>query len=138
MKLCVSSTGKDKDSRVDTSFGRAPFFLIIDMESMGVKALENSAAAAGHGAGIAAAQIVSAIGVDAVLSGYVGPNAFSALQASGIKIFEGATENDTVQEAIDKFTRGKCREKTAPTMGPGSSRGKGRGMGRGSGGCRMQ
>jgi predicted Fe-Mo cluster-binding NifX family protein len=140
MKLCVSSTGRDRGSRVDTAFGRAPFFLIIDMESMDVKVVQNSAAAGGHGAGIGAAQIVSDAGVDAVLSGYVGPNAFNALQASGIKVFEGATENDTVQGAIDRFTRGEYQEKTAATMGPGCDRGKGRGRGRGrgSGGCRMQ
>lgn len=139
MKLCVSSTGKDKGSRVDTSFGRAPFFLIIDMETMDIEAVNNTATTAGHGAGIAAAQIVSDAGVDAVVSGYVGPNAFSALRASGIKIFEGATENDTVQEAIDRYARGEYLEKTASTMEPGCDKGKGRGMGRGRGrvGCRM-
>ena len=139
MKLCVSSTGKEKGSHVDTAFGRAPFFLIVDMKSMDVKVLENPAAAAGHGAGIAAAQVVSDAGVDAVLSGYVGPNAFNALQTSGIRIFEGATENDTVQEVIDRFARGEYKEKTTPTVGPGCGRGKGGGMGkgRGRGGCRM-
>ena len=140
MKLCVSSAGKGKNSRVDAAFGRAPFFLIIDMASMDVNVVENSAAKTGHGAGIAAAQIVSDAGVDTVLSGYVGPNAFNALQASGIKVFEGATESETVQEAIDRFSRGEYQEKTAPTMGPGSGRGKGpgRGRGRGRGECRMQ
>jgi predicted Fe-Mo cluster-binding NifX family protein len=142
MKLCVSSTGREKNSRVDTAFGRAPFFLIIDMESRDLKVVANSSAAAGHGAGIAAAQIVSDAGVDAVLSGYVGPNAFNALHASGIKVFEGATENETVQEAIERYTRGEYQEKTAQTIGPGCGTGKGpgmgRGRGRGRGGCRMQ
>jgi predicted Fe-Mo cluster-binding NifX family protein len=140
MKLCVSSIGKDKGSRVDISFGRAPFFLIIDRETMDIEVVENSAAASGHGAGIAAAQIVSNKGVDAVLSGYVGPNAFNALQASGIKVFEGVAENNTVQEAIDRFVRGEYHEKTSLTMGPGCGPGGGRGLGRGRGrgGCRMK
>jgi len=141
MKLCVSSTGKEKSSRVDIAFGRAPFFLIIDMKSMDMmKVVENSSAAAGHGAGIAAAQIVSDAGVDAVLSGYVGPNAFNALRASGIKVFEGVTENETVQEAIGRYTRDEYKEKTAPTMVPGCGGGKGRGMvkGRGRVGCRRK
>ena len=139
MKLCVSSSGKDKGARVDTAFGRAPFFLVIDMESVKAEVVENSSAGTGHGAGIAAAQIVSDAGVDAVLSGYVGPNAFSALQASGIKVFEGVAENDTVQEVIDRFARGEYREKTAQATGPGRGVGQGRGMGRGKGrgGCRM-
>ena len=133
MKLCVSSTGKDMGSRVDTAFGRAPVFLIIDTDTMDVEVVENPAATAGHGAGIAAAQTVSDKGVDAVLSGYVGPNAFNALQAAGIRIFEGAAENDTVQEAVTRFNRSEYKETTTPSEGPGCGPGKGRGMGRGMG-----
>ena len=138
MKLCVSSAGEDIGSRVDTAFGRAPFFLIMDTDTMAMEVMENHAATVGHGAGIAAAQIVSDKGIDAVLSGYVGPNAFKGLQAAGIRIFEGAAENDTVQQAVTKFKRSEYKEKTAPSEGPGCGPGKGRGMGRGRGGsgCR--
>ena len=41
-------------SLIDPSFGRAPFFLIIETETMAVEVVENTAAEAGHGAGIAA------------------------------------------------------------------------------------
>jgi predicted Fe-Mo cluster-binding NifX family protein len=138
MKLCISSSGKDMGSRVDTAFGRAPFFLLIDIDTMGVEVVENPAAAVGHGAGIAAAQTVSDKGADAVLSGYVGPNAFHALQASGIKIFEGASEKDTVREALAGFQRNEYPQSTKPSAGPGYGRGRGPGMGqgRGRGGCR--
>jgi predicted Fe-Mo cluster-binding NifX family protein len=140
MKLCVSSTGEVKNSRVDTSFGRAPFFLIIDMESKEMEVIENTAASAGHGAGIAAAQIVSDAGIDAVLSGYVGPNAFEALQASGIRIFEGVAGSDTVEEVIDRFGKGEYHEKTASTTEPecGRSLGRGREEGGGWRRCRRQ
>jgi predicted Fe-Mo cluster-binding NifX family protein len=140
MKLCVSSTGKDIGSRVDTAFGRAPYFLIIDTETMDLEVLKNSAATVGHGAGIAAAKTVSDKGVDAVLSGYVGPKAFNGLQASDIMVFEGASEKDTIQEALTKFKRNEYRETITFTEGPGCGPGKGRGMGqgRGRGGCRRQ
>jgi predicted Fe-Mo cluster-binding NifX family protein len=131
MKLCISSTGKDTGSRVDTSFGRAPFFLIVDTETMDVKVVENPAAAAGHGAGIAAAQLVSDKRVDTVLSGFVGPNAFNALKTSGIKIFEGVSGSITIQEAVAGFKKGDYREITAPSTGPGRGGGRGRGRGRG-------
>ena len=124
MKLCVSSAGKDIESRVDTAFGRAPFFLIIDPETMDVEVVENIAATAGHGAGIAAAQIVSDKEVDAVLSGFVGPNAFNALKASGIIIFEGIKEGDTIREAVAGFNKGDYREITAPSAGSGRGRGR--------------
>lgn len=140
MKLCVSSTGKDADSRVDTTFGRAPYFLIIDTETMDVEVVENTAATVGHGAGIAAAQLVSDKGVDGLLTGYVGPNAFNAFRASGIKLFVGASSQDTVKEALAKFNKGKYNEAPAPSevppCEPGRGRGPGRGMGRGRGKCR--
>ena len=138
MKLCISAAGKDISARVDTAFGRAPFFLIIDTETLDVKVVENPAATSGHGAGIAAAQIVSDKGVDAVLSGYIGPNAFNGLQAAGIRIFEGAAENDTVRDALDRFKRSEYKEITTSPEIPGCGLGKGRGMGRGMGRCRRQ
>lgn len=133
MKLCISSTGRDTDARVDTSFGRAPYFLIIDTETMANEVVKNTAAEAGHGAGIAAAQLVSDKGADAVLSGFVGPNAFDALKASGIRIFEGVTIDDTVREAVAGFKEGDYREITTPSAGPGQGGGRGRGSGRGRG-----
>jgi len=132
MKICISSAGRDIGSRVDTSFGRAPFFLIVETATMDVEVLENKAAEAGHGAGIAAAQIVSDKGVDVVLSGFVGPNAFNALKASGIRIFEGISAGDTIQEAVAGFKKGDYQEITAPSVG--SARGGGRGRGRGRAG----
>lgn len=148
MKLCVSSTGKDIGSRVDIAFGRAAYFLIIDTETMDVELVENPAATAGHGAGIAAAQTVSDKGVDGVLSGYIGPNAFNGLRAAGIRIFEGASENDTVQEALTKFKGNEYKETTTAPEGPGCGRdlgpgmghgrGAGMGRGRGRGKCRRQ
>ena len=126
MKLCISSSGKDIGARVDTAFGRAPFFLIIDTETMESEVVANAAAASGHGAGIGAAQIVSDKGADGVLSGFVGPNAFNALKASGIRIFEGISADDTVQEAVAAFKKGDYREKTAPSAKPGRGGGRGR------------
>jgi len=136
MKLCISSAGKDIRSRVDTSFGRAPFFLIIDTGIMAVEVVENTAATSGHGAGIAAAQIMSDKGVNAMLSGYVGPNAFNALQVASIKIFEGASANDTVEDAVTKFKKSEYKETTTSPEGPG--KGRGMGLGRGRGECRRQ
>jgi predicted Fe-Mo cluster-binding NifX family protein len=133
MKICVSASGKDIDSQVDTAFGRAPYFLIIDTESGCWEVVENSAASANQGAGIGAVQIVADKGVDGVLTGYVGPNASNALNASGIKIFEGVTEHITVGEAIKRFKADEYQTTSSPSMGPGGGRGRGMGKGRGRG-----
>ena len=145
MKLCITSTGKEIEAKIDTTFGRAPYFLIIDTDTNATEVLENTAATQGHGAGIAAAQLVSDKGVDGLLTGYVGPNAFNALRASDIKLFVGASSQDTVKDALAKFNKGEYNEAPAPTevppcepeRGRGPGRGMGRGMGRGRGRCRQ-
>lgn len=140
MKLCITSTGKDIAANIDTTFSRAPYFLIIDTETNAVETVENTAANQGQGAGIAATQLVSDKGIDGVLTGHVGPNAFNALRESGIKLFVGASAQDTVQDALAKFNKGQYDEVSAsaevPPCGPGRGRGPGRGMGMGRGRCR--
>ncbi|MHB8810127.1 MAG: NifB/NifX family molybdenum-iron cluster-binding protein [Desulfobulbaceae bacterium] len=141
MNLCISSTGKESGSQVDSSFGRAPYFLIIDTDTMRVKAVQNPAAITGQGAGIAAAQTATDQGADAVLTGYVGPNAFNALRAAGIRVFEGLAENETVRDALARFARGEYKETTSLAAEPGcggQGKGQGGGRGRGRAGCRRQ
>ena len=106
MKLCITSTGPDIESRIDETFGRAPYFLLIDTDSGDMEVVENTAATQGQGAGIAAAQIVSDKGAVAVLTGYTGQNAFNAFLASGIKLFVGASAPDTVKDSLAKFKQG--------------------------------
>ncbi|MEK6777630.1 MAG: hypothetical protein AABY87_12255 [bacterium] len=65
--------------------------------------------------------------------GFIGPHAFEALSAAGIRIFEGASEGDTVRTAVDKFRRGEFREASAPSCRPGCGLGAGRKGGRGRG-----
>jgi predicted Fe-Mo cluster-binding NifX family protein len=126
MKLCVTSTGKDLNSQVDERFGRADYFLIIDTDTLSVEVVPNTAQATGQGAGIGAAQIIADKGVDVLLTGVVGPNAFHALKTAGIKIYEGASDNDTAREALEKFKKGGYREASVPSGGPGQGRGRGR------------
>jgi predicted Fe-Mo cluster-binding NifX family protein len=123
MKLCITSTGKTLESRVDERFGRAPFFLIVDTETKAFHAVGNTALTEGRGAGVVAAQILSDMGAEALLTGIVGLNAFQALKAARIKVYEGASETDTAAVALEKFTQGGYREASAPSGGPGRGRG---------------
>jgi predicted Fe-Mo cluster-binding NifX family protein len=122
MKLCITSDGKDLDSSVEETFGRSPYFVIIDTETTETKSIRNTAVHSGHGAGIGAAQIISDEGAEALLTGIVGPNAFTALKASRIKVFEGASEFDSIRVALEKFKKGVYKEATVPSGGPGGGR----------------
>jgi predicted Fe-Mo cluster-binding NifX family protein len=127
VKVAVSSVGKTLDSQVDGRFGRCPYFLIVDSETMNFEVLTNAAAGAMGGAGIQAAQTIASRGVKAVITGNVGPNAFQTLSAAGIEIAIGAS--GTVREAIVKFNRGELRNTGAPTVRGHFGMGQGRGRG---------
>lgn len=119
MRLCVTSTGADIHSMVDDRFGRANFFLIIDTDTMQFEALYNSARNEGRESGVRAAEMLADRGVEALLTGVVGPNAFTALRESNIRIFEGASEFDSVKGALEKFKKGHYTEAAGPSGAPG-------------------
>jgi len=129
MKICVSSTADSLDASVDPRFGRCPYFIIVDSDTMQFEVIPNAASGAMGGAGIQAAQIIASKGVKVVITGNVGPNAFQALSAAGIKIVTGAY--GTVREVIEKYKRGDLKEAGSPTVGGHFGMGGGRGWRRG-------
>jgi predicted Fe-Mo cluster-binding NifX family protein len=147
MKLAVASSGSGLDSPVDLRFGRCPWFVIVDTDTMNFEAVPNPAAGAAGGAGIQAAQMLLSKGVNAVVAGQVGPNAFQVLSAAGVQVLPFA--GGTVKDAVDAFLGGRLSETSAPTAsahagmapqdpssgfpGAGPGMGFGRGMGRGGG-----
>jgi len=136
MKIALSATGTTLDAEVDPRFGRCPYFIIIDPETMQFEAVPNESAQASGGAGIAAAQAVAAQGVEAVLTGNCGPNASQVLSSAGIKIITGVA--GTVKDAVQSYKAGKLQPGAPPDVGGtgGFAPGMGGGMGRGMGGGR--
>lgn len=106
MKLCITAAGNDINAATDAAFGRAPWFVLVDTESGATQGIENVSAQAAQGAGIAAAQAMSEHGVDAVLTGRLGPKARTALEASGVGMYEGLGRS-TVAEALEQFRAGQ-------------------------------
>ncbi|CAK8714006.1 hypothetical protein KKHLCK_03060 [Candidatus Electrothrix laxa] len=106
MKICITATGNDINAATDAAFGRAPWFVLVDTESGLTQGVENVSAEATQGAGIAAAQTMTEHGVDAVLTGRLGPKAKIALESSGIRMYEGVGRS-TVAEALEQFHVGQ-------------------------------
>lgn len=138
MKIAISASSDDIGGQVNATFGRCQGFIIAEVEGSEVKSSEfvaNSAVNSPGGAGIVAAQAVINQGVQAVISGNLGPNAFNVLQQAGIKFYPAFGMN--IKEAIEKMAAGALKEKTSASVGPnfgmGAGRGAGRGMGRGGG-----
>jgi predicted Fe-Mo cluster-binding NifX family protein len=133
MKIAVTTSGNDLTAPVDPHFGRCPQYLVVDTETMEFEVLRNTAVGSAHGSGIAAAQLVASRGVKVILTGNVGPNAYSALSASGVKIVTGVS--GTVGDAVKRFNTGEYRSTGGPSVGGHFGTG---GRSRGGGGGRRQ
>jgi len=105
MKIAISSLGQDLDSQIDPRFGRAAYILIIDTVHKGVEVFDNSENLnAFKGAGIQAAAMLSKKGVEVLLTGYCGPNAYKTLLAAGVKVVNDVSGK--VKGAVDAFIEG--------------------------------
>lgn len=113
MKIAVTAKGRDLGAEVDPRFGRAAYIVIVDTETMDYEVIDNAANVnAFKGAGIQAATMISERGVEVLLTGYCGPNAFTTLEAAGIKV--GSDTVGTVAEALETFKKGGVRYSDAP------------------------
>ena len=137
MKIAVTSTGPTLDDTVEARFGRCPYFLIIDPDTLEFEALENPNIALGGGAGIQSAQLMADKGVSIVLTGNCGPNAFQTFGAANIQVITGVSGQ--VRQAVEQYKSGALSSTTTPNvqsqfgMGMGGGMGTGRGMGMGGG-----
>ena len=106
MKIAVTAQGENLTAQVDPRFGRAQHFVVVDTETAEMSAVDNQQNLnAAQGAGIQAGRNVVELGVQAVITGHVGPKAFATLAAGGIEIYTGAS--GTVADAIEQFKAGK-------------------------------
>ena len=151
MKIAVSSTGKEIDSKVDPRFGRADYLVIVETASGAiVQVIDNlEARNATQGAGINAASRIAEAGAQAILTGRVGPKAADVCEKAGIEMVNdvSGTVGDAVQQYIKMHqakelpdVKSAGPESPAQNVNQGSGRGRGQGCGlgrggRGKGGC---
>ncbi len=103
MKIGVSATGGSMDAQVEPRFGRCPYFLIVDSETMKFEAFSNPATSLPGGAGPRTVQEFKQRGAEVILTGHVGPNAQSALEQAGLEVITGVS--GTVREAVEQFKK---------------------------------
>jgi len=114
MKIVVSATGSDINSKVDPRFGRCQYLIFVDTDTMDFEAQDNAASAAGGGAGIATGQEVVNKEAQVVLTGNIGPNAHNVLSQAGIQVMTGVSGK--VRDAVEAFKKGDLNEASAPTV----------------------
>lgn len=110
MKIAITSTGKELQNDHDPRFGRCSYFLFYDSEQEMLNAVENKGTLSGGGAGIAASQQIIDEGVQVVLTGNMGPNAYQLMKSSGIKVYQ--CRPGSCQQAVDDFKQNSLAEIT--------------------------
>jgi len=109
MKVVFTTSGDNLDAPLDSRFGRAPKFLVYDLDAGTFETVDNRQNLnAAQGAGIQSAETVARLGAKALVTGHCGPNAFRVLTAAGIKVF--TAEKATVAEALKKYRAGELTE----------------------------
>ena len=122
MKVAITAGEPKFEAELEPRFGRCAYFLIVDTETQDWKPMQNPAAEAMGGAGPQAAQFLADQEVEAVISGEFGPNAYTALEAGGIRMFRAQVE------PIDTLVEKLLTDQLEPVSGPtGPQRHGGRG-----------
>ncbi|MFA4902188.1 MAG: NifB/NifX family molybdenum-iron cluster-binding protein [Desulfobaccales bacterium] len=112
--VAVTSEGPSLDDQIDPRFGRAAGFVVVNLETMHTQYIDNGQSQLmAQGAGIKAAELIARAGVSCLLTGYVGPKAFKALTAAGIKVGQNL-EGLTVGQAVQRFNDGQVEMAQTP------------------------
>ena len=112
MKIAISSTGRDIEGNIGATFGRAPFFLIMDTTTKEVKVIENKVRERSDGIGITVVNIIVGEKIDALITNDIGPSAFEIVERCRIKVYQA---KGRIKDAIRLFKEGKLSEITKAT-----------------------
>ena len=87
MKIAITSKEQTLEGYMDERFGRAPYFIIYNLENDTYQCIDNKQNLnSAQGAGIQAAQNITNTEAKALITGNVGPKAFQVLKGKLIFI----------------------------------------------------
>ncbi|MFP3869917.1 MAG: NifB/NifX family molybdenum-iron cluster-binding protein [Syntrophobacteria bacterium] len=118
MKIAVTCKGPTLDDSVESRFGRSPYFLIIDPETLALEPFPNPNLIQGGGTGPQTAKALADKAVSVILTGNCGPNALHAFGAAGIEVVYGVS--GTARQAVEAYRSDAASRSSVPTV-PGGS-----------------
>jgi len=131
MKIAISANSGDPDLEFSARFARCQCFLVVDPALENWQEVENPALDAQGGAGTQVVQLLAKMGVEAVVSGRYGPNAYEALQAAGMGAYLASAGSP--RKLLADFQANRLKTASGPnSQGAHGAQGRGAG-GRGSG-----
>lgn len=116
MKVAFTTSGEALDAPLDERFGRAPKFLIYDLDENSFEIIDNKQNVdAPQGAGVQAARTIAQSGAASLVTGHCGPKAFEVLSVAGIEVYN--TNEPTVAAALEAFKGGKLQAAKSADVG---------------------
>ncbi len=118
-KIGLPSNGEDLSAAISDTFGRCPYFVIVDISRLEeVTTFPNDAQGALGDAGIQAAQSLVNRQVQVVITPQIGSHAWDVLQNVGMRIY--TSFKGTLKKNIEIYLQGRLSEiKMARGTGPG-------------------
>jgi len=113
MNICIPvESDAGLQSSVNAHFGSAPVFLIVDTNTMDVRAVANKNRVHAHGMCQPLAALAGQA-VDAVVVGGIGVGALNKFRAADIHVY--LSQFPTVRETVDAFNAGRLQPVTPKT-----------------------
>ncbi len=109
MKVAIASKGKGLNSEIDDRFGRAEYFVIIDLDTLEEETIENISKNESSGAGGNTVRALFNKKVDAIISPELGPKAVTAVQAFEIKVYKKG-DFKIVKDVLKAFQNNELEE----------------------------
>jgi len=117
MKIAIPANAPDLGARVENRLGTAPYLLVIDLDDLSFEAVAGPSATGGPGAGIEAISIVTGMGAEAILAGFISPHIALTLEEKGVAVITPVV--GSVMDAIEKYRQGARPRMTGSPQQPG-------------------
>jgi predicted Fe-Mo cluster-binding NifX family protein len=103
MKVLISADGTSRESKVSKRFAGAPHYVIVDSDTHDIRLLEGAVTMTKQEIIRKAARE----GVEAVITGHLGPHAFAAIRAN--ELVAVLAHDMTVDHALEAYLRGELK-----------------------------
>lgn len=109
MKVVIALEENKYEAQVDRRVGRAPYFLIIDIETNNYEIIENEAKDEVTGAGLKVIKNLVTLGIDVLIAGDVGPKAAVLIEEFDLPVYK-LGELTSVDEVLKAFKEKKLEK----------------------------
>jgi predicted Fe-Mo cluster-binding NifX family protein len=101
MRIAITSTGDNPESKIDSRFGRCAYFVIYDTENKSTEYIPNPNKENIEGAGPASVQLLAEKKVQQVISGEFGAKVKSIFDQLKIQLIVINDSSKTIKEIIE-------------------------------------